>query len=195
MSLASYSDLVAAVGDWLDRDDLAARVPTFVTMTEARLNRVLDDPAMEASATLTGNGASLPADFGAMVSVGTANGNRLTQMSDVEYAAVRPQSGISRYYTIREGKLFYVPGGATVTLLYRRRIPALTSSNPSNWLLERAPDLYLYGALVQASAFLVEDERVPMWRAAFDEALAELRADGDRRKWGAGPIAPRIRRS
>lgn len=195
MSLASYSDLVSAVSDWLDRDDLAARVPTFLPMVEARLNRLLDDPEMEVTAVLSGDGASLPADFGAMVSLGTADGNPLRLMSNVEYAAILPRSGVSRYFTVREGKVYYVPGSANATLIYRRRVPSLSLDAPTNWLLDRAPDVYLYGVLVQASAFLVEDERVGLWKAAFDEAIAELRADGDKRKWGAGPIAPRIRRS
>jgi len=79
-------------------------------------------------------------------------------------------------------------------MVYRRRIPALSATTTTNWLLDLAPDAYLYGALVQAEAFLAEDDRLPMWKAAFDEAINELRADADKRKWGAGPLAPRIDR-
>lgn len=195
MSLATYSDLVAAIGDWLDRDDLAARAPDFIRLAEVRLNRLLDDPEMEVSTTLTGDGALLPADFGAMISIGTADGNTLTPITNAAYAALRPSSGVSRYYTLREGGVYYYPGSANVTLVYRRSIPALSASNTTNWLLTRAPDLYLYGSLVQASAFLAEDERVGLWKTAFDEAIAELKSDGAKRKWGAGPLAPRLRRA
>lgn len=195
MSLSSYADLVSAVGEWLDRDDLVTRAPDFIRLAEARLNRLLDDPDMEVSATLTGDGAALPADFGAMVSIGTADGNPLAQMANVEFSSIRPQSGTSRNYTIRQGRVYYAPGSANPTLVYRRSIPPLTASNSANWLLTRAPDVYLYGSLVQASAFLAEDDRLALWRSAFDEAIAELRSDGSRRKWGAGPLAPRIRRA
>ena len=194
MSLANYTDLVAAIGEWLDRDDLAARAPDFIRLAEVRLNRTLDDPEMEVSTTLTGDGATLPADFGAMVSIGTADGNALSPITNQAYAALRPSSGVSRYYTIREGKVYYYPGSANVTLVYRRTIPSLSVTNATNWLLEMAPDAYLYGALVQASAFLAEDERIALWKSAFDEAIAELKSDGARRKWGAGPLAARIRR-
>lgn len=192
--IGTYSDLVSAVGDWLDRDDLSTRAATFIQLAEARLNRLLDDPDMEVSVTLTGDGAALPADFGSMVSIGTADGNPLTEMGNIEYAAILPISGISRYYTIREGKVYYVPGAANPTLVYRRRIPALTADNATNWLLDLAPDVYLYGSLVQAEGFLAEDDRVAGWKEMFDESINELRIDGARRKWGAGPIAPRIRR-
>lgn len=191
----AYADLLEDVADTLDRDDVETRLPRWLKLVEARLNRLLDDPDMETSTTLTGDGATLPADYGSMVSIGTADGNRLTSMGPSEYAAILPASGVSRYYTIREGKVYYVPGSANVTLVYRRSIPPLTVGNDTNWLLERAPDLYLYGVLLQAEAWDANNEHAVGWKALFDEAIDELRGDGARRKWGAGPITPRLRRA
>jgi hypothetical protein len=116
-------------------------------------------------------------------------------MGNEEYAGLTPISGVSRYYTIREGKIYYYPGSANVTLVYRRTIPALTSTSGTNWLIERAYDVYFYGCLVQAFGWDQDDDRVGGWKSLFDEAVAELRSDGARRKWGPGPIAPRIRRA
>jgi hypothetical protein len=190
----TYTDLLNDVSDTLDRDDVATRLPLWLRLVEARLNRLLDDPDMEVSVPLMGDGADLPSDFGAMVSVGTADDNRLTAMGNDEYASVLPTAGTSRFYTIREGKIYYVPGAANVTLVYRRTIPALTAVNTTNWLLDRAPDLYFYGVLLQAEAWDVNTEAAAGWKSLWDEAITELRADGAKRKWGAGPIAPRIRR-
>lgn len=192
--MQTYSELVTAIGAYLDRDDLASNIPTFIRLTESRLNRLLDDPDMEVVTTLAGDGVALPADFGSIVSIGTADGNPLRPMTNAEYASVRPVGGVPRYYTIQDGALRYVPGPANVTLVYRRSIPPLSYAEPLNWLLSRAPDLYLYGVLLQASAFLVEDERLGLWKSAFDEAIDELRMDGVKRKWGPGPVAARIRR-
>jgi hypothetical protein len=130
-----------------------------------------------------------------MIAIGTADGNRLTPISNVEYASISPLSGTSRLYTIREGKVYYAPGSVNPTLVYRRRIPALTSTNTTNWLLDRAPDVYFYGVLLQANAWDVDNEAASGWKALWDEAIDELRTDGARRKWGAGPLAPRIRRA
>ncbi len=198
MSIATYTDMVTAIGDWLDRGDLAARSADFIRLAEARLNRLLDDADMEVSTTLTASGAytDLPADFGEMVSISTGNGP-LGMAGPVEFAGYdQTITGTPRVYSIVERKIAFAPANATATinLVYRRAIPPLSSVNTTNWLLARAPDIYLYGALVQASAFLGEDERVTLWKAAFDEAIQELRIDSQRRKWGAGPIAPRIRR-
>ena len=193
--MSNYSDLLADVEDTLDRDDADTRLPRWLKLVEARLNRLLEDPDMEVTTTLTGDGADLPADFGSMVSIGTADGNRLRQMGNEEYAGLTPISGVSRYYTIRDGKIYYYPGSANVTLVYRRTIPPLTSVSGTNWLIERAYDVYFYGVLLQANAWDVDTESAANWKSLFDEAIGELRSDGARRKWGAGPIAPRIRRA
>ena len=199
MALDTYTDLVTEVGEYLDRPDLAARVPTFVRLSEARLNRVLDDPDMEVAATVTASGAltALPADFGSMVSVNTGGGF-LEALGPVQFAGLdHTVMAAPRFYSISTNGISFAPGNSTalISMVYRRRIPALTAAAPTNWLLTRAPDVYLYGALLQASAFLVEDDRLGLWKSAFDEAIAELRTDGARRKWGAGPIAPRIGRT
>ncbi|HEX8414015.1 MAG TPA: hypothetical protein VF637_09045 [Sphingomicrobium sp.] len=190
----AYADLLADVADTIDRDDLATRLPRWLKLVEARLNRLLEDPDMEVSTTLTGDGADLPADFGEMISIGTADGNRLSPVSNVEYSAFRPSTGTSRLYTIREGKIYYAPGSANPTLVYRRTLPPLVEGG-TNWLLERAPDVYFYGVLLQANAWSVDTEAAAGWKNLWDEAISELRTDGARRKWGAGPIAPRIRRA
>jgi hypothetical protein len=198
MSILTFTDLVSAVGDWLDREDLDTAVPTFIQLAEARMNRLLDDPEMEVTSNIVAAGdyTALPADFGEMVSISTGDGP-LHPVGPVEFAGFRSVSGIPRYYVVVDGSISFAPGNATapITLVYRRRIPALTSDNTTNWLLSLAPDAYLYGALVQAEGFLAEDDRIAGWKAMFDEAISELRIDGARRKWGAGGLRPRINRA
>jgi hypothetical protein len=196
--ITNYDGLVAKLETWLDRDDLDADVDTFIQLTEARLNRLLDDPEMEVTTETAASGdyTALPADFGSMVSISTGDG-QLKQVGTVEFSTFDSTSGIPRYYTIQDGSIGLYPRNSTATIrmVYRRRIPALTSGSPTNWLLTLAPDVYLYGCLVQAFGWDQDDDRVGGWKSLFDEAVAELRSDGARRKWGPGPIAPRIRRA
>lgn len=195
MTIATYSELLAAVAAYADRDDLATVFPMFLKKIEATLNRRLDDPDMEVSVTLTGDGADLPADYGSMVSLGTADDNRLTAISNQDYAPLQPISGTSRFYTIREGKVYYAPGAANPTLVYRRTVPPLTSTDTTNWLLTRAPDVYFNGAMFEQCLWERDVQAAQGWKALFEEAVDELMTDGSRRKWGAGPIAPLIRRT
>ena len=41
MALSTYSELQSTVASYLNRDDLTAIIPTFITLTENRLNREL----------------------------------------------------------------------------------------------------------------------------------------------------------
>ena len=67
MALATYSDLLASVASWLNRDDLTAVIPDFVTLFERFANREIRTGAMEAETTLTAGASSplidLPADL------------------------------------------------------------------------------------------------------------------------------------
>lgn len=197
--IATYFDLADAVGDWLDRSDLATRIPTFLALVEAKVNRKLQDPDQDATAISTADGdyTALPDDFGEMISI-SAGGGPLFQISASDYAGLdETVTGTPRGYSIVERSIAFAPrnAAAEIRMVYRVKVPALTTDAPTNWLLTRAPDVYLYGALVEASAFLVEDQRAIGWKALFDEAVSDLMADGVRRRYGSGPLAPRIRRT
>lgn len=63
----------------------------------------------------------------------------------------------------------------------------LSDSNPSNWLLARRADIYVYATLLQAEAHIVNDARLPLWKSALDEAIADLNAAGGRRRIATAP--------
>ena len=52
MAIGTYSELKTAISDWMDRSDISGNAADFVTLAEARLNRILE--GSEADATLTG---------------------------------------------------------------------------------------------------------------------------------------------
>jgi hypothetical protein len=76
----------------------------------------------------------------------------------------------------------------SATLLYLTRLVPLSDANPSNWVLGEHTDLYLYGALLEASPYLKSKEDVPLWKSFYDEAKADLEKLVERRKWGATPL-------
>ncbi len=200
MPIANYTELVTELEAYLNRADFTPRIPTFIQLTEARLNRLLDDPEMEVRTTATGTGqyTTLPADFKRMVGVSTGNDYKLEQIGAGQLTSLdQTNTGTPRFYAIADGSISFAPinSAANITMLYIRRIPALTAAAPTNWLLDLAPDLYLYGALVQASIFGWDDGRVPGFKALFDEAVDELRTDGANRRWGSAPISPRLGRT
>lgn len=63
---------------------------------------------------------------------------------------------------------------AEVEILYYEQPQFLTEANQTNWLTQYAPQLLLYGALLEATPFLKNDSRIPVWQAAFDRAMQAM---------------------
>lgn len=203
MALANYTDLTSAIAGWLARDDLTSRIPDFVTLAEAKFNRVLLHPQMETRTTLTvdTNLASpefldLPSDFQTMRSVrlsGVVGKPRLgfmvqTQMDDYRYS-VDNVAGQPVYFSIVGDEIELAPTpneDFDVQLVYRRNIPSL-ETNSTNWLMTLAPDLYLYGSLLEAAPYMQNDERIAVWGAALQAVIDQLNVHGERQTANSGP--------
>src|SRR5512139_474459 len=203
MSINTYATLVSAATEWLARDQdttLVARIPDFITLAEAKLNRLLNHPGMETTATSTvdlGGGSpeiiALPTDFQTMRSVRLARVAGKPRLLFVAKAhlddyrfILNNASAQPVYYTIFGTNIEMAPTPVlahTVGVSYRRTIPALTVSNTTNWLLTLAPDLYLYGMLLEASPYLKNDERIAIWMAGFTSTLEALNKIGARQSY------------
>ena len=74
---------------------------------------------------------------------------------------------------------------------YFQKIPALSTETTSNWLLDRHPDVYLYGSLVEAQPYLHNDKRVVLWKALFTEAVEQLISEDHKKRWGGSQMRVR----
>lgn len=192
--LKDYTGLVASATRWLKRDFGTADVPDFIRLAEARFRRLIVAPEMETTLSITPSDTlPLPADFDSAILLYIPHNPRRTiaQVSMGEFAA-RPNDtgGQPQIYTISSGSFLFSPTpDATypANLIYRATIPTLGPSLSTNWLLDRHPDIYLYGTLTQAEFFGWNDERLPLIRVALDEAIDELNRATQRKKYG-GPL-------
>ena len=185
MAISTYSELQTAVANWLDRDDLTARIPEFISLAEARFNRVLRLRSMETkqtASTVSGQrNYALPTNYIQMRNF-QLNTSPLTVLSYVTpeiYDRLWGGSagGIPNFYTIlaNEISLGPIPGSViTMEMLFYKRFDYLSVAAPTNWLLTNAPDVYLYGSMLEAEPFIMNDERVPLWAAALDRAISSM---------------------
>ena len=196
----SWTELKARIADWLNRDDLAAQIPAFIALAEARFNRVLIVPEREAVATLEASGetVALPADYWGMRSLHLADAVQppLRQMSLVELrrAYAGGPAGVPRHYCVRGSDLLLGPAPASaceLVLDYFATIPPLGETQPSNWLLDLFPDLYLSGALVEAYLFLRDAEGAGAWDNRTEAKIREIERAGRRKTIGAAPLTAR----
>jgi hypothetical protein len=96
--------------------------------------------------------------------------------------------GTPSIYTIENDELNVRPVSDTpIDLSYWQKIPALSSSNTTNWLLTAHPDLYLFGSLVEAQMFTVDPEQAAIWKARRDEVFDEIASLG-RKSQGGGAV-------
>jgi hypothetical protein len=208
--IVDYQSLQDAIVEYLARDfdtTLIARIPSFIQMTEAKLNRDLFTRQMEQRATALIDTTSaepeyiaLPADFQSMrrVRLSSVQGKPPLefksgmQMDEYRYGT-SDVVGKPKYFTIFGTEIELGPSpdaNYTVEMVYRRNIPAL-ASNTTNWLLTLAPDIYLYGALLESAPYIQQDSRIQVWGAGFASALSDLNTLGLTSTFNSGPMTVR----
>jgi hypothetical protein len=209
--ITDYTSLQTAVTEYLARDQdttLISRIPTFIQFAEAKFNRQLFVRQMEQRATAVVNTASaepefisLPTDFQSMrrVRLSGVTGKPClefksgTQIDEYRFG-ISNVSAQPRYFTVFGDEIELAPTpdvAYTVEMIYRSSIPPL-ASNASNWLLTLAPDLYLYGALLESAPYIKEDGRIQTWGLGFTAALNDLNNLGLTSTFNAGPMTVRV---
>ena len=191
MAISNYSELNTAVANWLDRDDLTDRIPEFIALAEARFNRLLRIRAMEtkqtASTVASQRNLALPTNFIQMrnLQINTSPITSLEYVTPEMYDRLYGGSdtGTPKAYTILadEIQLGPIPASVqTIEMLFYKRFDALTSSASTNWMITNAPDVYLYGCLLEAEPFIMNDPRVQLWATAFQQAIADIQDQDNR---------------
>ena len=62
-------------------------------------------------------------------------------------------------------------------VLYYELPPLLSDEVQTNWITEYAPELLLYASLLEATPFLKNDERMPMWQSNYDRIIEVLKTE------------------
>ena len=209
MAITTNSELNTAVANWLSRADLTSRIPEFIALFEAKFNRDMRVPQQERrneSFSIDAEYVNVPTDFLELRSMFvTSSGvrypvNQMPPSQESEFYSTG--SGVPQFvsvsgHTTADGTMAFrfapPPDGTyTATIVYYAKLPALNSTTQTtNWLLTNYPDAYLYGALLEAAIFIAEDQRIPMWKAAYDMATGSLNRAANRARWSSTGLATR----
>jgi len=204
MSLSTYTELKSDIADWINRDDLTARIPDFIRLAEAEFNDELRHWRMEkrAETTLDGRFIALPTDWQETTRfrLNVAGKSKLEFISLDEMEDKREKAndsaGTPEYFTYNAGQieLFPTPDGSySATLGYYAQIDNLSASTATNWLLDNYPNVYLYGALTHTAPFLKEDERIQVWAAMYQAATNRLNKGSKRATTSASGLKMNIK--
>ena len=186
MAIGTFAQLKTAAANWLDRSDLTDRIPEFIALAEARFNRVLRIRDMETVSTAISTAAgtreySLPTGFVQMKEF------HLTTDPLTPLAYITPEmmtrlwagssKGRPEVFTIIADNVRLGPNPDavyTTSMLYYKTFTALSDSATTNDMLTNNPDVYLYGTLLEAEPFIMNDQRVGLWLAAFEKAVSDI---------------------
>lgn len=210
MSITTYAELQTAIADWLARPGdatITAIAPDLIRLCEDRLNYGFERTGHEfysaplrtsamltrSTSTPTGEFIATPTDFldATVLKWNASPEKNLKYRTPSMFvdAAASFTSGEPDVYTIigQNFRLGPAPGSdntTTLELSYYAKIPALTALNTTNWLLTKAPSIYLYGSLVHAAPYIGDTASLALWMAQFLGGVNAIEAQDKRMKWG-----------
>tara|TARA_R110000787_G_scaffold182861_1_gene294877 strand:- start:498 stop:1121 length:624 start_codon:yes stop_codon:yes gene_type:complete len=195
MAITTYAELQSTIALFINRDDSAAIIPTWISMAEDNMNRVIRHWRQEkrSNANLNSRYNEVPTDFLEIIRFGVISDNTspIEMISQSDMLDRRSRSantaGLPQFYALTAGEieLFPTPAEAYATeLYYYGKIDALSDTNTSNWLLQNHQDAYLYGSLIHSAPYFVDDARLQMWVALHQSAIDAINVESDAVKSG-----------
>jgi hypothetical protein len=202
MSLDTYANLKTSIANFLKRSDLTSIIPDFITLAETKIARDLLDKRKFKYVPRDMEGL----DTGTLAEeIDLPDGYKATKsfkviINDVE----QPLDFVPPGY--ETDGLAYTLDGEKLKLLNLSGISAdyewkyLTSFDPlsdivtSNWLLVAAPDIYLYGALVESAPYIKDDARLQTWGGKYAQGLEDYASAVMADRLSDGPLRMRARR-
>ena len=183
MSIATYSELQTAVGNYLDDTSLSSFIPDWITMAESRINRDIGNIRTSwvdgvLTATPSSRSVALPSTF--------VEASALFLTTDDQYKRLIPffpgtielktADGTPEMWCVNGANIdLDCPCAAADTFILRYRAKwTLSDSAPTSWLLTNHPDLYLSSTLVEAYAFRGNEASALRWEQRYRMAAEEI---------------------
>lgn len=200
MAITTYSELQTAIANWIGDSSFSTdRAKELIALAEAEINDEIRTLEMETRATLSISAeySALPDDFGGLrsrpklTSTEPAYYLEYYTPSQIDTVNLSSETGRPRVYTIVDESLRVRPSpdtAYTTEISYFLKVPSLSDSTTTNWLLTSRPHIYLYGALAQAEGLLGNDARLMGWKALFTGAMEKLRRIDRHDRFSGSPL-------
>ena len=192
--ITNYTELRTAIAQWMHRTDLTAIIPDFIGIVEEKANRYLrtkDNEIYLAPTAIVNNRITIPTDTVAVKSLWLSGYEVPIKAQSLENVLASGTNGLATLYAWQSNE-FVLNGTGTVEGVLYEKIPALSDTNPTNWLLTATPSIYLFGALAEANLYTKNAEEATLWKARFDGLLDELNGNSQRDTMN-GPLVARAR--
>lgn len=191
-----YSSLKTNIAAWLHRDDLTAYLDTFIDLFEARANRNIRVPEMETVNTYTPTTEYLDFPTGFLelrnIQVNDTSESTIAYIPPHRFSDMGLDPGTPRYYTVENNQFKFSPSaaGKTIELSYFSTIAALSDSNTTNFLITSDPDYYLFGSILEALKYAIDDRAIQVEQMV-NEIESRINRRGRMKRHGSVPMAVR----
>ncbi len=189
-AITTYATLQQGINDFANNPAVEQAVTMLISLFEAKANRELRmrDQLVRADATADDEFIQVPTDFREMYSLKLKDTVGIPPLKHIGVEEAKEMdagniTGLPRYFTIVGGAIQILPAPSIDTdleMIYYATIPALSDANTTNWLLIKAPDIYLYGSLLEAEQYLKNDDRIDVWRGQYQRIMDQMNLEGER---------------
>jgi len=206
MTITNYTTLKSTVADYLNRSDLTSIIPTFIQLAESQINRDVRHFEMEERSNAQQDAGDeymqVPSNWlenirAHVTGTGTSPLDLISRQSMADKRAGQEDTaGRPQYYCMADGQfqLYPTPDAQyTIELLFYGKIPALSASTATNWLLDAYPDVYLYGSLMHSAPYLQEDERMIVWAQMYAAAVLRLNESSENARYSGSGLTLKVR--
>ena len=191
----TYDSLANDIEEYAERHDepFTSQIPRFIMLCENRIASEVRGLGLLqfVSGTLEGSVVKKPVRWRETAGIHVTISNKMQYLKKRGYAYCRKfapdssKTGEPRYYADYGYEHWLVvptPAIAYETeIAYFERPTPLSPSNQTNWTTQNAPQLLLYGALLEAQPFLKRDERIQIFKDFFGQAKNAVTMESLRR--------------
>jgi len=199
-------ELALAYSDRENDTEILAKIDLFIRVTESRINRILKVQKMSIRTQLLTVADQeyygLPFDFAGLRDIEIRDDDTSKSRDTLQYLSPEQMNdavkkggvGGKIAYTIIANQLQIYPtqDGKLFELIYYAKVPQLNSVDTTNWLSENSPDVYLFGIMVEISAFVKNAEVAQLWDTRFATAMEELHHDDKLTRWSGTSLYMKV---
>jgi len=189
----NFAGLKSAVKSYLNRTDLDDQIPNFINWALRKLESgdnfryMLNETSGELSAEQ--EYIAVPTNMKSvhLLRIFDANvsGDAGIVANPTSYDLFTGMSQTKTYdkpttFAVYMDKIYLYPipdvdARYSYVLSYYKFTPAFSADEDTNALSESDPQVLIYGALMEAEPYLLNDQRLITWKALYEEALSKLR--------------------
>lgn len=191
----NYGQLKASIESWVVHSATTTTIPDFVMLAESEIRRDVRVSAMESLVTgvLVAGVLALPGDYLDARRL-VVNGLPCDYITPDEFQIQTFQQSKQNVYTRIGSDLHVINGGVQAySLVYRKEFAALSADADTNWLLTKAPDVYLFAALKHAAIFLKDAAAAQGYETVYEKAKGKVNGvDSAGTVSGSMRVRPRV---